>query len=103
MRKSVTIASVCAALALAQLAAHCEHDRPRPVQPDAGTPADCDAACKHLRALKCPEGEPTAKGASCEDVCNNAENSQTITLSPVCVVKIKTCDEVDSCTYGPTR
>lgn len=70
-------------------------------QPDAGTPADCSAACDRLRELKCPEGEPTPGGASCEDVCNNAEQSETITLMPSCVMKIGACDGVHDCTYGP--
>lgn len=92
------------ALGLFVLGSRCKPDPViyRPMPADAGTPADCDAACKHLRALKCPEGEPTAKGASCETVCNNTEGSGTITLSPACVAQIQTCSEVDSCTYGAT-
>lgn len=84
------------------LAGRCDGDpveprRPRPV--DAGTPADCAAACAHMRELGCEEGKPTPKGATCEDVCNNVEASGTVTLHPSCVVGIARCDQVESCAY----
>jgi len=95
MRNSVTMILACTLVA-----AHCEDVvQPGPAPHDAGTPADCKTACDHLRALKCPEGEPTPKGATCETVCNHAEQSGTVTLWPGCVVKIQTCAEIDSCSY----
>jgi hypothetical protein len=101
MRKSITVILATVVIACFQLAAHCDGNPPPPPAPhDAGTPADCTAACEHLRALKCPEGEPTAKGATCEDVCNHAEQSGTITLWPGCMVKLKACPEIESCVYG---
>ncbi len=88
-------------LAVLALGSRCdvpvEPVRPKPV--DAGTPADCAAACAHMRKLGCEEGKPTPKGATCEDVCNNVEASGTITLHPACVVKIERCDQVESCAY----
>lgn len=72
-------------------------NRPRPV--DAGTPADCHAACEHLRELKCEEGEPE-EGVSCEEICEHVEASGTVTLDPACVLKITECRGIDGCTYG---
>lgn len=98
MHKTITMLGVL--LAATQLAAHCENPGPGPAPHDAGTPADCRSACDRLRALKCPEGEPTAKGSTCEAVCEHSEQSGTVTLWPACVTKIQKCAEVDSCTYG---
>lgn len=76
-------------------------DYPTRIRPiEAGTPADCKAACDHLRSLGCEEGNPTPKGATCEDVCNSVESSGTVTLDPGCVANIAKCEEIDACTYG---
>lgn len=72
-------------------------DRPKPV--DAGTPADCKAACDRMRELKCPEGAPDDEGNTCETVCEHVEQSGTVTLDPACVTKIKICADIDRCSY----
>jgi len=66
---------------------------------DAGSPADCKAACDRMRALKCPEGQPDDEGNTCETVCEHVESSGTVTLDPVCVTKIKSCTDIDRCSY----
>lgn len=35
----------------------------------------CCTTCTILAAHSCPEGRPTARGASCEVVCHNAESA----------------------------
>ncbi len=98
MKHAGLVASVLSAMLLAGT---CNQDvepvRPKPV--DAGTPADCSAACQHMRELGCEEGKPTPGGATCEDVCNNVEGSGTVTLNPACVVGISRCDQIESCAY----
>lgn len=57
----------------------------------------CPAACEHLRALSCPEGLPLEDGTSCEDFCvYTQKNGQP--LNPSCIVGVKACSEVGSCT-----
>jgi len=82
------------------VAAACLHcGPPGPLRAD--TPDECAAACDHLRALQCPEGEPApgpdGEEASCEDVCNNTSDFG-ISLDTACVRKISACSEINSCT-----
>lgn len=81
------------------LGARCENTPTRPKPVDAGTPADCDAACAHMAELGCEEAKPTPKGTTCEQVCKDIEGSGTVTLNPACVVGISRCDQVESCAY----
>lgn len=88
-------------LALLLLAARCSDPvaPPGPEPVDAGTQADCRAACDKLLALHCPEAEPTPDGGSCFDVCWNAESSGYVTINPNCVANATTCDGVEQCIY----
>ncbi len=36
---------------------------------------DCSASCNEWRKRGCPEGNPTAGGLTCEDVCRNAADA----------------------------
>lgn len=73
--------------------------RPEPAPlGDSAAPGDCSAACSHLRDLGCPAGQPTPKGASCEEVCQSTEDSGVVTLNPACVARAASCDAVDNCT-----
>lgn len=74
-------------------------DPPRPPPPDAGTLSDCELACARLAELGCPEAKPTPAGASCVDVCWNAEDSGVVTLDPACVARTTSCD-LEACSYG---
>jgi len=65
--------------------------------PDAVTPwgasEDCAGACSTLRALGCPESQPTPAGQTCVQVCEgNAE-----LLNVGCVVKAESVAGVRSC------
>jgi hypothetical protein len=57
----------------------------------------CANACANLRRLGCPEGEPTEAGASCEQVCDNAQASPA-PLPTGCVAQATTCDAATNCT-----
>ena len=69
------------------------HNGPIPT----GTPADCAAACTTLRAHHCAAGDPTPKGASCEDVCQNTESSGYASMNPRCVATSADCAAADAC------
>lgn len=88
-----------AALLLSALAAAlCCSPPPAPApRVDAGSPADCQAACDRLAELGCEEAQPTPGGASCVEVCNNTEQSGAVTLDPACVATIATCAAIDGC------
>jgi hypothetical protein len=76
---------------------------PPPVA-DAGPAADaargdaCSKACAHLRALGCPDGQPTAAGSSCETVCRSDRSKLEARLTAAylgCLASVKACaDEV---------
>lgn len=79
---------------------------PSPGMPEAGSPEDCAAACVHLRALSCPEGNTTlgADGkpdsgdeSTCEQTCIDVEASGYTSLNPRCVEQIATCADLVSC------
>lgn len=57
--------------------------------------ASCDAACKHLQELHCPEGEPLENGTSCTMFCEETQSSGHA-LNPSCVIHIKKCAEVET-------
>lgn len=71
--------------------------------PDAAAnPVTCSTYCKHVgpEGLDCPEGRPTAKGATCMDFCSNIQLSRNyVRLDLRCSVKAKTCAEVASCEH----
>jgi hypothetical protein len=69
-------------------------DQPTPHVPD-DTP-NCAAACTHLKDLKCPEGEPLEDGTTCQQFCENTQNSGHA-LNPTCVLAIKLCPEINKC------
>lgn len=69
------------------------HNGPLPT----GTEADCSAMCVHLRAIHCPAGDPTPKGAPCEAVCLNTESSGYASENPRCQSTAATCDAADAC------
>ena len=69
------------------------HNGPLPT----GTPSDCQRACDNLRKLHCSAGEPTSKGASCEEVCMNTESSGYASMNPRCEATASSCEAADAC------
>lgn len=63
-----------------------------PVAPPKDT-GDCERACEVLQTLECPEAKPTARGASCSQVCEANREM----LSVTCVARAGTVDEVRAC------
>ncbi len=55
--------------------------------------AQCEQACGALRDAGCPEGKPTPKGASCEEVCVNAG----LMLPVACVSRAKSENDIQAC------
>lgn len=76
---------------------------PAPLQPTPRPPLDsssCDAACAHLRELRCEEGFALQDGTSCEQFCHDTQDSGHA-LNPACVLTIRICSELDSrCARG---
>ncbi len=57
----------------------------------------CSNFCQNARNLKCPEGDNTPKGATCEDVCTNSLKHGHA-LNTQCRVDAKSCAEMAKCT-----
>jgi hypothetical protein len=57
--------------------------------------ANCETACAHASALGCSWSKPTAKGASCIDVCQNAQTWQPWDLA--CRSSAASCAAADEC------
>jgi hypothetical protein len=69
---------------------------PTPIPtPDGG--ASCATACAHLADLGCKAASPTAKGATCASVCENAEAGGVIRWGVDCVVLATSCEAADAC------
>ena len=49
----------------------------------------CAAACTRLRNHACPEGQPSPKGATCEERCHTYEKSNLVSFHPACVARVK--------------
>jgi hypothetical protein len=56
----------------------------------------CPAACENMRRLGCDIGKPTARGASCEDVCANAQ-ANGIDFRTSCLASAASCEAAESC------
>lgn len=98
--------AVFAARLVVLLAAGCQPvpqpDGPRPPQDAATTvpvePGACEAACDAYRRLGCPEGEPTPRGSSCEQVCwSVADGGINLAPDPACFRGASSCDEALRC------
>jgi len=68
---------------------------PIPIEPN--DTENCAAACTHLTALGCPEGEPLEDGTSCTKFCVDTQKSGH-PLNPTCVMKMTACSELEGCT-----
>jgi uncharacterized protein YijF (DUF1287 family) len=97
------VVSVLLAVAAA-LVGGCQKPVPAPVHPDASdAAAACTARasvcayCARMRDLHCPEGQPTAAGASCEDVTENTLRMGIFTLDLACRTRATTCVASNAC------
>jgi hypothetical protein len=65
---------------------------------DAAAHTPCYLACQHLKALGCPESQPTAAGATCTQVCtSNASGPAGTSLNPECVARAESCSLARKC------
>jgi len=83
----------------------CPQPNPKPnpkPNPDVITPpipevSPCSTACIHFHELKCPEGDPTNDGASCETVCQNMQSTGMIVYDLACAAEVKSCAAIAQC------
>jgi hypothetical protein len=89
----------------------CQPTPPDPVTPvPAPDSASCDDMCKHIGpkdqgGLGCEEGSPVydsdvpgpkdVPNESCGDFCRK-QQAQGVHLNPKCVVKVTSCDQIDT-------
>jgi hypothetical protein len=74
-----------------------EPQPPRPTPNDGGV-VTCEDYCRHIRdELHCAQGQPTKKGATCEQVCGNIENSGYVQNARTCSMAARSCEAVDIC------
>ncbi len=58
----------------------------------------CIGACSHLKDMKCPEAEPTTKGSTCVEVCENASSDGSpISFQTDCVIQAHSCNDANAC------
>ena len=69
---------------------------PTPIT-DAAPPArdDCDLACNRGAVLGCAWAAPTALGATCADVCRNAQ--YVLPWNTACIITASSCSASDNC------
>lgn len=58
-------------------------------EPVAVSISACGTACTKLLKHQCPQGQPTPKGATCEERCRTYEATGLVTFHPRCVSRIK--------------
>jgi hypothetical protein len=63
---------------------------------DAATHTPCYLACQRFAQLGCDEAKPTAAGATCTQVCTNAE-SGGMSMNPSCVARAESCSIARRC------
>lgn len=76
----------------------CTPPVPTPIEPEPlpPAPASCASMCDRMRQLGCEEGKPTDGGASCEMVCENAEQSP-VPMPVACMAQARSCAQVPDC------
>ena len=86
------------ALLLSALLVACPLRNPVPVEPDypdSTAAGSCEAACKRLSELGCPEGRNSESGASCVNVCGTAGRLRKLPTS--CWANAKSKEEARAC------
>ncbi len=93
---AVCLFVICAAPA-------CPSPAPPAPNPPPPVPAACDstpaicAYCDHMRALGCPEGKATPKGAPCEAVTENVQAIAYAAMDLSCRTTARSCDDANRC------
>ena len=59
--------------------------------------AQCPDVCANMVKLDCPAAKPTAKGATCEQVCVNFQTSGLASWNLGCRATALTCAAADAC------
>lgn len=96
LRKLIALVAFCAVFIVQIGCSGCSGSKITPV-PNPAVITDtnmCEPACKHLRELHCPQGEPLSDGTSCETVCVNTQK-HGVWLNPTCVITLKTCEQLE--------
>ena len=76
-----------------------------PPSPNPDVEADCATACKNIgpktdenpTGLGCEEGEPTADGVTCQEVCEGMPNTTQDYLD--CVATVTACEQISNCPH----
>jgi len=76
---------------------------PKPVDPNLDVKADCTSVCKNIgpktdenpTGLGCEEGQPTADGQTCQQVCEGIPNTTQDYLD--CVATVTECVQISRC------
>lgn len=84
-------------LLLATTLLACPPSPPAPTPAPAGGEPSCDQFCAHARRLGCRVGTPTRKGASCEAVCRNVQESGIASFDLRCGMAADSCQALDAC------
>ena len=95
--RSAVIAVLLAVVALGGVSCSTTaSDKPSDGGDAAAIEGSCQAYCQHLRTLGCKEGEPLQSGTSCETFCIDTQKAGH-DLKTACVLKIRSCGEIQSC------
>lgn len=68
-----------------------------PVPPPQPATATCADVCANMAKLDCPSAKPTARGATCERVCQNFQDSGIATWDLPCRSVALSCATADLC------
>lgn len=60
----------------------------------------CATVCANMVKLDCPSAKPTAKNATCEQVCANFQNSGIAKWDLTCRTLAASCAAADACEAG---
>lgn len=58
---------------------------------------DCSSACARMLELDCEAAQTTARGATCEEVCENAFASEYARWNVGCMTVAPDCQAADTC------
>lgn len=88
--------ALCLAVSLAL--ASCKPIQSPPVDADADSPEACAPACANLRKLECLEGQPNARGTTCEQLCQRDQAREIASmLRPDCVADAGSREALHAC------
>ncbi len=68
-----------------------------PPRPDPKPLVTSAEACQHMRDIGCREGAPTRRGATCEQVFDNAQASGVLVIDFPCMARAPDCTALQAC------